>query len=136
LGASEKAIVEATSQELVRSAANAGQAAADARRQRQIAIESLNSLVTKVQDELASRPGTIALRKNLLETALAGLDRITTSSDHSANSVAVIGPSSTNQPDTDTTKIEAHLRKGEILDLLGKTSEALPWSRETDLRDT
>ena len=134
----EKVIVEATSQELARSAANAELSAADAQRQRQIAIESLNSLVTKVQDELASRPGTIALRKNLLETALAGLERITASADRSANNLAVIDPSSTEQlninpQDIDTTTIEAHLRKGEILDLLGKTSEALP---EFDLART
>ncbi len=82
----------------------------DAKRQRQLAIDSLNSLVTKVQSTLASRPGTIELRSEILKTALQGLESIT--SDADAMSL-------------EPTTIEAHIRQGEILDLLGRTSEAI-----------
>ncbi len=84
--------------------------AADTEVQRKIALESLNDLVTKVQTELASRPGTLKLRESILQTALEGLDRVTKNAG--ALSLA-------------HTTIEAHIRKGEILDLLGKTSDAI-----------
>ncbi len=85
-------------------------AADEAQQQRQIAIESLNSLVTKVQSELASRPGTIKLRESILQTALDGLQRVTQQGDSTS---------------LEHTTIVAFFRKGEILDLLGKTSEAV-----------
>ena len=107
----EKEKVERTSSELKSIADQAQRAADEAKKQRQIAIESLNSLVTKVQIELASRPGTLKIRQALLDTALSGLNRITSDVDSST---------------VDSTMIEAHFRKGEILDLLGKTSAALP----------
>ena len=84
--------------------------ARDADQQRQIAVESLNSLVTKVQAELASRPGTIKLRESILDTAIRGLDKVT---DHAG--LTPIGH----------TTIAAHLRKGEIFDLLGQTAQAI-----------
>ncbi len=84
--------------------------AAKATRQRQVAIDALNSLVTKVQTELASRPGTIPIRQALLETALSGLERITADGESSS---------------LDATSIEAHIRKGEVLDLLGQTKNAM-----------
>jgi len=85
-------------------------AAADLELQRQIALESLNGLVTKVQTELASRPGTLKLRESILQTALEGLDRVTKNAGTLSSA---------------HTTIEAHIRKGEILDLLGKTSDAI-----------
>ncbi len=78
--------------------------------QRQIALESLNSLVTKVQLELGARPGTLKLRETILQTALEGLEKVTKNAG--AWSAA-------------HTTIEAHIRKGEILELLGKTSDAI-----------
>ena len=52
-----------------------------AQQQRQLAVDSLNSLVEQVQTKLASRPGTVKLREELLRTAIAGLDRITSGED-------------------------------------------------------
>ncbi len=83
---------------------------ADLELQRQIALESLNSLVTKVQTELASRPGTLKLRESILQQALEGLDKVTKNAGALASA---------------HTTIEAHIRKGEILDLLGKTADAI-----------
>ncbi len=81
-----------------------------AKRQRQLALESLNSLVTKVQTTLGTRPGTIELRSEILRTALLGLERITSDSE---------------SMQFDPTTIEAHIRQGEVLDLLGRTADAI-----------
>ncbi|MDX1930018.1 MAG: serine/threonine-protein kinase [Pirellulaceae bacterium] len=85
-------------------------AADDAAKQRRIAIESLNDLVTKVQVELASRPGTLKVRESILETALKGLEEITENAD---------------SVDIDPVLIQAHIRKGEIFDLLGQTAQSV-----------
>ena len=44
--------------------------------QRGLAIEALTSLVQGIQDQLASRPGTLELRRSLLELTRAGLSRV------------------------------------------------------------
>lgn len=99
----EKGIVEATSRQLQ-------VAADDANKQRQIAIEALNSLVTKVQSELAARAGTFKLRESILEAAIKGLDQITKDSGSA---------------EIDVLRIQAYIRKGEIFDSLGKASESV-----------
>ena len=99
----EKEMVEATSRQLQ-------VVADDAKKQRQIAIEALNSLVTKVQSELVSRPGTFKLREAILEAAIKGLDQITEDSDST---------------EIDLVRIQAHIRKGEIFDSLGRASESV-----------
>ncbi len=84
--------------------------AEEAKTQRLIAIDALNNLVTKVQTELAERPGTLRLRQSILEVAVKGLDQITSSS---------------NSTDIDLTRIRAHLRKLEIFDTLGRSAESV-----------
>ncbi len=98
----EKAAVEETGAQL--------QIAADeAQKQRSIAIESLNSMVTKVQSELSNRSGTLKVRQAILDVALEGLDKITQYSDESK-----ISP----------TLIQAYIRKGEIFDSLGRSGDS------------
>ena len=52
-----------------------------AQEQRQLALDSLNTLVEQVQTKLASRPGTVKLREELLRTAISGLSRVTAGED-------------------------------------------------------
>lgn len=85
-------------------------ASEQAQHQRQIAVKSLNNLVTKTQTELGSRPGTLKVRDALLDMALQGLEEITGSADTSV---------------IDSTTIEAHLRKGEIYESLGKNADTV-----------
>ena len=65
-----------------------------AQEQRQLALDSLNSLIEQVRTKLASRPGTVKLREELLRTALSGLDRVMsggdrTSIDHASISAGI-----------------------------------------------
>ena len=89
---------------------DARNAAEAAMRQRQLALDSLDALVSKVQHQLGTRPGTLQLREEILQTAFDGLARITESVD---------------QSHLDHTTIVAHLRMGEILGSLGRTSESM-----------
>ncbi len=73
------------------SSARAQQASRDAiaanrsaQEQRQLALDSLNSLVDQVQTKLANRPGTVKLREELLRSAIAGLDRVTSGDDQTS----------------------------------------------------
>jgi serine/threonine protein kinase/tetratricopeptide (TPR) repeat protein len=75
-----------------------------------LALDSLNDLVFKVQTQLADTGGTLKVREQLLETAMAGLDRIT---KESANLSAA-----------DHSLAVAHQRIGDILWLSGKVSDA------------
>ena len=95
----EKETVEATSRQLQI-------AVEDAKNQRQIAIASLNNLVTKVQAELKQRSGTLKLRESILDVALKGLDQITQAADSS---------------EIDLTRVLAHIQKGDIYDSLGRS---------------
>jgi serine/threonine protein kinase/tetratricopeptide (TPR) repeat protein len=75
-----------------------------------LAIDSLNDLVFKVQTQLADTGGTLKVREQLLETAMAGLDRIT---KESASLSAA-----------DHSLAVAHQRIGDILWLSGKVADA------------
>jgi serine/threonine-protein kinase len=55
--------------------------AASANEQRNLALESLNTLVVDVQEQLRDTPATFQLKKHLLETAMQGLARISKSAD-------------------------------------------------------
>jgi hypothetical protein len=90
-------------------------ALASARRaevQRGIAVDALSSLVQGIQDQLATRPGTLELRRSLLEIARAGLGKIP-----SSESVAIDG-------EVDDRVIQALIRLGDIDLILGRAAEA------------
>ncbi len=90
----------------------AEQAEATADQQRELALDVLSDLVRKVQQELASRPATFALRQSLLTTAFDGLQRIAkkTESDR-ATHIAV----------------DALLQMSAIQNTLGNRIEAREW---------
>jgi serine/threonine protein kinase len=94
----EKELVEKSSEQLQK-------AVSQSQSQRKIAADTLNTLVSKVQMELASRPGTLTLRQSLLDAAADGLDKITRDAS---------------SKDVDAIRIEAYIRKGEIYDTLGR----------------
>ncbi len=75
-----------------------------------LALETLNSLVFNVNEKLGSRPGTLKLKSEILETARNGLERIARSSE--ADSA----------PDRDA--VVAHQQLGDLLFALGRTPEA------------
>jgi tetratricopeptide (TPR) repeat protein len=99
----EKETVEETSEQLQI-------AAEDSKTQRQIAIDSLRSLVTQVQTELAQRPGTLKLRESILDVAAKGLEQIT----QNAKST-----------DIDLIRVQAHTQKGQIFDSLGRSDRSV-----------
>ena len=91
-------------------------AIANARRadtQRVLAVNALSSLVQGIQDQLATRPGTLELRRSLLEIARDGLSKVP-SSDSSGN----------NQGEVDHRTIQVLIRLGDIDYTLGRTAEA------------
>jgi tetratricopeptide (TPR) repeat protein len=91
-------------------------AIASARRadtQRGLAVDALSSLVQGIQDQLATRPGTLELRRSLLETARDGLSKVS-SSDSSGS----------NQGEVDHRTIQALLRLGDIDYTLGRAAES------------
>ena len=91
-------------------------AVANARRadtQRVLAVNALSSLVQGIQDQLATRPGTLELRRSLLEIARDGLSKVP-SSDSSGN----------NQGEIDHRTIQVLLRLGDIDYILGRAAEA------------
>ena len=53
--------------------------------QRELAMNAFSSLVTGVQEKLGTRPGTLELRRSLLETARAGLSKIAADGDARAD---------------------------------------------------
>lgn len=85
-------------------------ALADARAQRGLALDSLNDLISRTQNLLEDRPGTLALRQQILAGALKNLQRIT----RDAEVAKII--------DHDT--IVAHQRIGDVLWLGGKSDAA------------
>jgi tetratricopeptide (TPR) repeat protein/tRNA A-37 threonylcarbamoyl transferase component Bud32 len=85
---------------------NAATAAAHYR----LALESLSTLVNKVQRQLGGRPGTLALRRELLDTARTGLDRIVQNAGDTAETAGL--------------KSVAYDRLGDLLQVTGHTDRA------------
>ena len=91
-------------------------AIASARRadtQRGLAVDALSSLVQGIQDQLATRPGTLELRRSLLEIARDGLSKVP-STDSSGS----------NQGEVDDRAVEALIRLGDIDYTLGRAAES------------
>jgi tetratricopeptide (TPR) repeat protein len=84
--------------------------ALSARQQRNLALAAHVNLVRGVQDRLADTPGTLALRKELLESAVAGLEKI-------------VREAST-PDDRDRTLFLAHQRLGEVYFVVGRTADS------------
>lgn len=82
-----------------------------AEKQRELAIGALDTLVTKVQNQLGDTARTFRLKRELLQTAFEGLDQV------AANSEAGSGAA-------DQTRAEAHLRMGRLFVQLGHPESA------------
>jgi len=78
-----------------------------AREQRRLALSTLNTLVNKVQTQLADTPRGYKLKRELIETALAGLRKVHGKSNRRDLLMAI-----------------AHQRMGRILEYLGRFEEA------------
>ena len=77
-----------------------------------LASDAFTSLVVGVQDKLASRPGTLELRRSLLEIARAGLSQVTD-----------IGMSN-DQENVADRQITSLIKLGDLDVILGQTAEA------------
>lgn len=88
---------------------------ARAQEQRELALDTLNDLINKVQAQLAGKPSTLKLREELLRTAFQGLQRITNSTDRDRLERATI---------------DAHSQMARIMRSLGDTENA---SKQIDL---
>jgi tetratricopeptide (TPR) repeat protein/tRNA A-37 threonylcarbamoyl transferase component Bud32 len=75
-----------------------------------VALDAMNALVGKVQQQLGNQPGTLLLRRELVENAIAGLDKI--------------AASAAKNPSTDRIMVVAHHRMGELFNQLGRTDRA------------
>jgi tetratricopeptide (TPR) repeat protein len=93
-----------------RSQAMAEANAQKAREQRNLALEAHVNLVGGVHDRLADTPGTLALRKELLEAAVTGLQGVVSEDAETA--------------EADRTLFLAHQRLGEAYIVLGRTEDA------------
>jgi serine/threonine-protein kinase len=78
--------------------------------QRELALDALGSLVTKVQDQLSDAPDTQQIKKELLEDALAGLRKVAATGDQAAL--------------VDIRSAEAHRRLGLLFTRLGDLPSA------------
>jgi eukaryotic-like serine/threonine-protein kinase len=108
VAARKQADVNAAAAEAARRRADASAAAAGA--QRQLALETLQILVTDVQEQLEDTPGNHRLKQELLATALTGLERLASSAERSK--------------DADLPLIDAHQRMGAVFLLLGRHDRA------------
>ena len=97
---------------IYRARSNAIKNAERAELQRALALDALTSLIQGIQDQLATRPGTLELRRSLLEIARAGLSRVP-----SGDSVQTSG-------EVDDKTIQALIKLGDIDFQLGRTSDA------------
>jgi serine/threonine-protein kinase len=82
-----------------------------AEKQRELAIGALDTLVTKVQNQLGDTARTFRLKRELLETAFEGLNQVVANSDPGSG-------------DADQTRAEAHLRMGRLFVQLGHPDSA------------
>jgi tetratricopeptide (TPR) repeat protein len=91
-----------------------------ARNHYRLALETLNSLVTNVNQKLGSQPGTLQLKRDILETARAGLEKIARSTE----AEGAIDPSA----------VTAYDQLGAVLFALGRTPDAIhAYERARDL---
>lgn len=78
--------------------------------QSDLALKSLETLVSEVQEQLKDAPGTAELRKKLLETALAGLTRQSKGADQARGASTALA--------------EARIRFGDLFQQFGDTAAA------------
>ena len=78
-----------------------------ARRRFQLALDAINDLVFGIQNKLESRPGTEDLRKELLEKARQGMQKLL--------------PQAERQGNPDSTLMWSYLRMGDLEKVLGNT---------------
>ncbi len=107
-------VVESTSHQLQDSIGSAN-------KHRQIAIDSLDNLINSVQAELSKHPGTLQTREAILESALQSLETL---EDRQKSGQDVL-EDTTDSFELDSRRILANLRKGQVLEALGRTDEAL-----------
>jgi serine/threonine-protein kinase len=77
--------------------------------QRKLAIDTLGTLVTQVEEKLRDRPDMLALRQEIVETAMGGFDKVSRTSEHAGridNSMGI-----------------AYQRMGDIFLQVGRTKE-------------
>ena len=87
------------------------EAARDQARQRfQLALEALNDMVSGIQRKLSTRPGTLALRKDLLENARKGLRKLLQEAEKQGN--------------PDHSLVWSYFQMGDVERILGNTSAA------------
>jgi serine/threonine-protein kinase len=79
--------------------------------QRGLALNSLKSMVTRVNDQLKGKPGMEKLRKDILRTALEDLDKV------AANVEATLSMA-------DSAKAQAHMELGYLFQDVGDTKKA------------
>jgi tetratricopeptide (TPR) repeat protein len=89
----------------------AADSAALAGKQRGIALDTLYSLVTKVEDRLRDKEGMADLRKDVLGVAMDGLNKVTQSAE--------------NSPLADRSMGVALQRMGDVCEQIGKTDDAI-----------
>jgi serine/threonine-protein kinase len=92
-------------------AVRADQNAQRAEKQRELALGALDTLVTKVQSQLGDTARTFRLKRDLLETAFDGLNKVAEASGGDDGGA-------------DATRAEAHLRMGRIFVELGHSDSA------------
>jgi tetratricopeptide (TPR) repeat protein len=88
-----------------------------------LALGTINTLVFKSQQLAGNSPGTLALRKQLAEAALADLEKLAAAGDR--------------VPGADRTTLATHLRLGDTLNLLGRSREAVrEWETATTIAES
>jgi tetratricopeptide (TPR) repeat protein len=76
-----------------------------------LALETLNSLVLDLNQKLGSRPGTLQVKRDILETARAGLEKIARSNEAAGT--------------IDRSAVVAYDQLGWVFNELGRTSDAI-----------
>jgi tetratricopeptide (TPR) repeat protein/tRNA A-37 threonylcarbamoyl transferase component Bud32 len=79
--------------------------------QRELALETLYSVVTKTEEKLRDKADMLALRQDLVETTMAGLNKVSRSAETAALA--------------DRTTGIAHTRMGDICERVSRTEEAI-----------
>ena len=84
-----------------------------------LALGAINTLITKSQTLLGDAPGTLALKKQLNEQALADLRQLTAAVE--------------SVPGAERATVAAHLKLGDTFNLLGQSDDALgQWAKAID----